>query len=69
MTGDEIRNNFNRVTRRSFFRLETVPVEEVDMVTQVERTTRRQRVSRIIAGTTPDGRTYLLYKRRNPNLA
>jgi hypothetical protein len=69
MDAKDIRKEFKRVTRRSFFKPERPVQEELDVATQTARITRRQCASRVIAGETADGRTYVLYKRRNPALA
>lgn len=51
MEKDEIRREFRRVTERSFFK-QDMPVREteVDIVTQVERITRRQRATLVLSG-------------------
>ncbi len=48
---DEIREEFRRVTERRTFK-QDMPVREaeVDIVTQVDRITRRQRATRILSG-------------------
>lgn len=70
MNSKDIEREFNRVTRRPFFKPErAVRDTELDIATQTARVTRRQCANRAIAGETSDGRTYVLYKRRNPNLA
>lgn len=61
MEKNEIRREFRRITRRSFFK-QDMPVREteVDIVTQVERITRRQRATRVISGS-----GYILIKKAN----
>ncbi len=51
MKRSEIRREFRRITTRSFFKRD-VPIREtkVDIVTQVERITRRQRATLVLSG-------------------
>jgi len=65
MDTKDIRRDFHRTTKRSFFKKENIIPDETDAITQVMRITRRQRASRIISGITPDGRQYVLVSHHN----